>query len=227
MYLNKITKDGYYASGKHTSYIIRKEGNKLYFHDLDISSGYYLHNREVTKYSFVFSVDDFVECDSQGNILPTIKSNIIPRIKGNKMSKNNNVNYIGGEYRVAVCTYDINQTLVVDTYNFKVDIDSTMEVNSLAVVESRNGYGIVRVTELLDNCIDNAEQVKKATAWIVDVIDTSRQDQRKDATRQREYIIQQLDEKKAQMESISMYALLAEHDPEAKKLLESLKELGQ
>ena len=69
--------------------------------------------------------------------------------------------------------------------------------------------------------------LKKATAWIVNVVDTSAQDKRKEATRQREYIIQQLDEKKSQMEAISVYALLAKTDKEAAKLLEQLSTLGK
>lgn len=148
----------------------------------------------------------------------------IIEVQSNSTKENimeSNVNYIGGEYKVAKVRY-----FDGGTYNFKADVDLELNENTLVVVESKNGLGLARVVSVYENCIGNAAEIKKATAWIVDVVDMTSQDKRKEATRQREYIIQQLDEKKAQMEAISVYALLAKTDPEANKLLEQLASLG-
>jgi len=144
--------------------------------------------------------------------------------KENRMKTN--VNYIGGEYNVVEVTYDIGGGPAVDTYYFKVDKDVELKEDDLVVVESKRGLGITKVVKVFENNINNADKVKKATAWVVDKIDYSRQQERKEATEKREYILQQLEEKKEQMETIKMYALLAEMDPEAKKLVDELKTLG-
>lgn len=137
------------------------------------------------------------------------------------------VNYIGGEYNIAEVTYDLSSSMpVLNTYYFKVDKDLILKENDLVVVESSKGLSIVRVVATYNNNIHNADKVKKATAWVVDKIDYSRQQSRKEATEKRAYILQQLEEKKEQMETIKMYALLAEMDPEAKKLVDELKTLG-
>ena len=133
-----------------------------------------------------------------------------------------NVNYIGGEYKIVKVKYLDSEKY----YNFKADIDLNVKEDDLVVVESSVGLRLATISSIIPNTIENAETVRKATAWVVNVVDTARQDQRKEATKKREYIIQQLEEKKAQMETISMYALLAKSDPEAKRLLKELKQLG-
>jgi len=57
------------------------------------------------------------------------------------------------------------------------------------------------------------------------LIDMTTHNARIDATKKREYIIQQLEEKKKALEAVSMYQLLADLDPEAKLLVEQLKTL--
>lgn len=144
--------------------------------------------------------------------------------KENKIKTN--VNYIGGEYNIAEVSYDLVEGIVLDTYYFKVDKDITLQQDDLVVVESKKGLGIARIVGVFENNIKNADIVKRATAWVVDKVDYSRQQARKEATEKREYILQQLEEKKEQMETIKMYAMLAEMDPEAKKLVDELKTLG-
>jgi len=166
------------------------------------------------------SRDKWYLCNRHGIALTQIEVDNLNKSKEEQME--NNVNYIGGEYKVVKVKY-------VDggKYNFKADIDMELNENILVVVEAKNGLGLANVVEVFENCVDNAAEIKKATAWIVNVVDTTAQDKRKEATRQREYILQQLEEKKAQMEAISVYALLAQTDKEAAKLLEQLSALGK
>lgn len=157
----------------------------------------------------------------------------IHKVKAKEISMSNknvnyvddrNVNYIGGEYKVAKVRYVEGHQ---QAYNFKVDITMELELNALVVVEASNGLGLGYVVEVFENCVENADEIALAKAWVVNVVDTTMQDKRKDATRKRAYIIQQLDEKKSQMEAISVYALLAKTDPEAAKLMDQLTQLGQ
>jgi hypothetical protein len=178
-----------------------------------------LVKNKVAEDSNIWSHDDFVYVNKQGNLLPNKNK------KEKEMSKN--VNYIGGEYKVVMVSYELVTEMVINEYAFKADIDLKVNEGDLVVVDSTTGLGIAKVTQVLENSIDNANQVKAAKAWVVDVIDTSAQDKRKEATRQREYILQQLKEKKAQMEAVSVYALLAKTDPEAEKLLNQLESLGK
>ena len=136
------------------------------------------------------------------------------------------VNYIGGEYNIVEVSYDLRGGPILGTYYSKVDKDIELKEDDLVVVESKRGLSITRVIEVFENTIGNADIVKQATAWVVDKVDYSRQQARKEATEKRAYILQQLEEKKAQLETIQMYAILAEMDPEAKKLVDELKTLG-
>lgn len=212
MYLRDITKEMTYwcriYKGKPGDYIVYCSfyNNMLYW-DSDKKT-----TSEVRSVSSIWEHGDFVECDEHGKLKQEIK----------EQEMENNVNYIGGDYKVVQVRY-----LNGGIYNFKADVSLALEEDSLVVVEAKNGLGLANVISIFENHIDNAAEVKKATAWVVSVVDTSAQDQRKEATRQRAYIIQQLDEKKSQMESISVYALLAKTDPQAAKLLEQLGELGK
>lgn len=136
-----------------------------------------------------------------------------------------NVNYIGGNYKIAAVHY-LNADPYTIPYVFKVDIDTEIKEGDTAVAESSKGLGLVKVVKVLDNNMENAAEVKRATAWIIQVVDMSRQLARKEATERREYLLNQLEEKKQQVEAINMYKLLAEIDPEAAKMLEELKKLS-
>jgi hypothetical protein len=159
---------------------------------------------------------DFKPCSYDGVIIDKYEVK-----KEKEMSKD--VNYVGGEYKVVGVKY-VDSSLT--KYYFKIDADIEVEEGTLLVVEDKNGYGIANVVEVVANSIENADAIAKATAWVVDVIDTSRQDERKDATKKRKYIIQQLEERKKAMEAVSVYQALANVDETSAKLLEELKSLG-
>lgn len=141
----------------------------------------------------------------------------------NKENEMENVNYIGGEYNVVAVEY-INDR--GNKWFFKADVSLNLGTNDLVVVESRNGYGICKVISKFENNLENAAIVNKATAWVVDKVDTTNQDKRKEATKRREYLVKQLEEKKQQFQVTQMYELMAKVDPEAAKLLDELKLLN-
>ena len=174
----------------------------------------WINANEVKNDSIVWEHTDYEYCDKYGIEIDKIKIKKEPKMK-------REVNYIGGDYKIAMCSYK-GETR---QYAFKMSIDTVVPDNAICVVESSNGYDLVRIVEVLDNNIDNAEVVSKATAWVVDVIDMTTHNARIDATKKREYIIQQLEEKKKALEAVSMYQLLADLDPEAKLLVEQLKTL--
>lgn len=144
----------------------------------------------------------------------------IINIKEDKMSRD--VNYIGGEYKVVEVNYQGSNI----NYYLKIDVDVEVKVGDLVCTESSQGLVIATVKTVLDNSIGNAPFVQRAKAWVVCVIDYSRQQARKEATEKRDYILKQLEEKRQQMEVVNMYALLAKMDPEAERLLTELKSLG-
>lgn len=159
------------------------------------------------------------------NLKSKVMSSRVRQIYKEHAMENVNVNYVGGEYNV-VKVYYISMDST-KTYNFKIDADIEVTEGDILVVEASNGLGLVCVKEFITNSIVNAKEVKKATAWVVDKVDMSRQKERKEATYKREYIIQQLEEKKKQMEAVEIYAFLAKIDPEAEKLLTELKSLSK
>ena len=162
---------------------------------------------------------DFVLCDRNGNIL----SNKQQQQEEKEMSKN--VNYIGGRYKLVSCTYEVNGAML-KSYIFKADCTLDIKENDLVVVESTYGFGLCRVLEIHEDNLDNADLAKIAKAWIVDKVNMESHNAKKIATERREYVLNKLEEKKAQMETLKMYALLAEMDPEAKELVTELKQLG-
>lgn len=144
-------------------------------------------------------------------------------IKGNSML--NNVNYIGGDYNLVEVSFELNGPNLGKQYIYKVDIDMKLEEGELVVVESSTGYGLVRVIKVFKDNLLNTEKAKKAKAWVASKLNLENHLMKKEATERREYIMNKLEEKSKQMETIKMYALLSELDPEAKKLVDELKTL--
>jgi len=199
-YLISVSKNGVYRfMNEHSSY---NDEHKFILSDL------------VKSDSSVWEHNDFEYCDRQGNIKEVKKGKIMNKVK--------DVNYIGGEYKVVKVHYLNEKT----TYNFKIDAALTVNPGDIVVVESTRGLGLCEVEEVYDNVIANADEIKVATAWVVNIVDMTAHKQRQDATAKRGYILQQLEEKKKQLEAISVYQLIADIDPEAKKLVDELKALG-
>lgn len=151
--------------------------------------------------------------------------------KEEKMAKNKN--YIGGSYKIVKVTYmmpdDIDTAggMLGHTYNFKCDIDVDIVKGNVVAVDSSNGLGLCTVLEVIPDTYENAAEVQKANAWVVDKINMDRHNAKKTATDRQKWLISKLEEKKKQMAVTDMYALIAESDPEAKKLVEELKSLPE
>lgn len=180
---------------------------------------YYKHGSNlytIPSVSTLNNYKDFILCDNNGNILNN-------KLEEKEMSKS--VNYIGGSYKLVSCTYEVNSPMI-KSYVFKADCTLDIKDNDLVVVESTNGFGLCRVLEIHEDNLDNADLAKIARAWIVDKVNMENHNAKKLATERREYVLNKLEEKKAQMETLKMYALLAEMDPEAKELVTELKQLG-
>jgi len=223
MYLDDATpgtflKRCYKGENIVTDYIISISLNRKLRYYNRVNSNRYEASSPVRANSGTLDHNDFEYCDQNGELIKEIKM----------VNKENDVNYIGGDYQIVEVSYTTNtgEFPTIHSYYFKCDIDIEVTEGDLMVVESKRGLGIVGVIKCFTNCLENAEIVKKATAWIVCKIDYSRQKARKEATERRVYVIQQLEEKKQQMDAINMYALLAETDKDAAKLLEELKTLG-
>ncbi len=132
-----------------------------------------------------------------------------------------NVNFVGGEYNVVA----IKLSGKAGLYNFKIASDIPVSEDSLVAYHSAKGLGIGTVKKAYTNTFENAEEISKATAWIINVVDNTDHLNRIKASAKREYIVKQLEERKQAMEASQVYEALGSIDPIAKKLLKQLKKL--
>jgi hypothetical protein len=120
---------------------------------------------------------------------------------------------------------------VSNPYIYKCDISNgttpDVQVGDMVVVENSKGYNLGIVTDVYTDSFQNAAIAKQATAWVVDKVDMTRHIKKLEATVRRDYILTKLSERQEQIQANQMYALLAQVDPEAKKLLEELTELSK
>ena len=166
--------------------------------------------------------DDLVEVDNNGKLLAAQPEEVI-------MSKN----YIGGNYYYVGVRHDVNSKdiFIANPYIYKCDISNgttpDVQVGDMVVVENSKGYNLGIVTEVYIDSFQNAAVAKQATAWVVDKVDMARHLKKVEATVRRDYLLTKLNERQEQVQATQMYALLAQVDPEAKKLLEELTELSK
>ena len=188
--------------------------NKLYFKVDRLGKGTYVGGGEVS--STVLSSNELVECDKNGKILEE------------EFAMSRDVNYFGVDYKFVGITHDVNDVVLPGTkvYVYKCSNNLDVQKDDVVVVENKTGLVLGRVSEIYEDNISNAHLSKVATAWIVDRVDMAAQAQRRLATERREYVLNKLQEKQKQVETIKMYEYLANVDPEAKGLLEELKSFG-
>ena len=109
----------------------------------------------------------------------------------------------------------------------KIDMKLEDELPAFAIVDANNVYKVVTVEELFSNNFENADKSNKATHWIVDTVDDDKYIKRRQSAIRREFVLKQLQERKERLEEVKIYEMLAEQDPDAKKLLEELKTLEE
>lgn len=189
--------------------------DELYFKVDRLGKGYYVHNSGKVSEQVLMS-DELVECDKNGKILEE------------EFAMSRDVNYFGVDYKFVGITHDVNDVVLPGTkvYVYKCSNNLDVQKDDVVVVENKTGLVLGRVSEIYEDNISNAHLSKVATAWIVDRVDITAQAQRRLATERREYVLNKLQEKQKQVETIKMYEYLANVDPEAKGLLEELKSFG-
>ena len=157
------------------------------------------------------------------DITPTYKDNTM--ITSNKDNKRMaNIEFIGSDYSILLTNEG--EEFMSEAYKVDNTIASTLMVGDIAVVEVYGGYKLVTVATVLPNTLENAEDAAHAKAWVVNKLDRTQHLERVEATERHAWVIKQLEEKKKAMDSFQVYAMLANFDGEAAKLIEELKELS-
>jgi hypothetical protein len=189
--------------------------NELYFKVDRLGKGTYVSCGTKVGEQALMS-DALVECDKNGKILEE------------EFAMSRDVNYFGVDYKFVGITHDVNDAVLPGTkvYVYKCSNKLDVQKDDVVVVENKTGLVLGRVSEIYEDNISNAHLSKVATAWVVDRVDITEQAQRRLATERREYVLNKLQEKQKQVETIKMYEYLAAVDPEAKVLLEELKDFG-
>ena len=165
--------------------------------------------------STVLSSNELIECDKNG------------KIKEEEFAMSRDVNYFGVNYKFVGVTHNVNDVSLNSTeYIYKCDNKLDVQKEDIICVENKNGFILGKVVNVYEDTIHNANLSKVATAWVVDRVDITAQAARRVATERRAYVLNKLKEKQEQVETIKMYEYLAAVDPEAKVLLEELKDFG-
>ena len=186
----------------------------LYFQVSNLGRGYYVHNANRVGEQVLMS-NELVECDKTGKILEE------------EFAVSKDVNYFGVNYKFVGVTHNVNDVSLNSTeYIYKCDNKLDVQKDDIICVENENGLILGKVLNVYEDTIHNANLSKVATAWVVDRVDITAQAARRVATERRAYVLNKLKEKQEQVETIKMYEYLAAVDPEAKVLLEELKDFG-
>ena len=186
----------------------------LYFQVGNLGRGYYVHNADRVGEQVLMS-GALVECDKNGKILEE------------EFAVSRDVNYFGVNYKFVGVTHNVNDVALNSTeYIYKCDNKLDVQKEDIVCVENKNGFILGKVVNVYEDTIHNANLSKVATAWVVDRVDITAQAARRVATERRAYVLNKLKEKQEQVETIKMYEYLAAVDPEAKVLLEELKDFG-
>ena len=186
----------------------------LYFQVGNLGRGYYVHNANRVGEQVLMS-NELVECDKNGKILEE------------EFAMSRDVNYFGVNYKFVGVTHNVNDVALNSTeYIYKCDNKLDVQKEDIICVENKNGFILGKVVNVYEDTIHNANLSKVATAWVVDRVDITAQAARRVATERRAYVLNKLKEKQEQVETIKMYEYLAAVDPEAKVLLEELKDFG-
>ena len=186
----------------------------LYFQVGNLGRGYYVHNG-IRVGEQVLMSNELVECDKNGKILEE------------EFAMSRDVNYFGVNYKFVGVTHNVNDVSLNSTeYTYKCDNKLDVQKEDIVCVENKNGFILGKVVNVYEDSILYANLSKVATAWVVDRIDITAQAARRVATERRAYVLNKLKEKQEQVDTIKMYEYLAAVDPEAKVLLEELKDFG-
>lgn len=131
-------------------------------------------------------------------------------------------------HKIALVVFDLNQPADIQKeYAYRTTIP--VEKGTICVVEvtsnGRPDLKLVEVVHVIEDTLENSHIANKATKYIVDAVDLSSHKERLEKTERLKYVKNKLEERKAKIEEIAVFELLAKADPEAAKLLEEMKTL--
>ena len=149
----KVSWDGLYI-------MYRPEYDKWVYYEYLDSVSSFVERGDVS--DEVINSEDLVKCVLMSNGTLQIRDDKF-KLKENEMGKD--VNYVGGDYKIAVVTYEVNEeNLKGRRYNFKCDIDIEIAEGDLVVVEDSNGFNLVKVIKSLENCMQNCMELYQILA---------------------------------------------------------------
>ena len=108
-------------------------------------------------------------------------------------------------------------------YAYLTNMDD-LEINDFVVVDCANGLQVCRVTKLIGL---TANQINKASAWVVSKVDLAQHDKNLQAQEKIQEIQNKVAERKSQIEGQVILAQMAESDPTMKSLLQELGSLDE
>lgn len=104
-------------------------------------------------------------------------------------------------------------------YDF-LNEDATIEPGDKVVVESSNGLGIAVVHHVIDSS-------PKATAWVVQKIDLTTHNARKEKMAKLKSLKAQMEARRKKLEAEHLYKLMAQEDPTMASLLGAYQALSE
>ena len=158
-----------------------------------------------------------------------------------RLQKVGNISWLEKNYKFKDIAFSLDELIVLNASKDKKNIQEFGKILSELVndvfIPIAAGGGIRTVEDakflfengadkLVINTILYENLSKVATAWVVDRVDITAQAARRVATERRAYVLNKLKEKQEQVDTSKIYEYLAAVDPEAKVLLEELKDFG-
>ena len=115
--------------------------------------------------------------------------------------------------RVGIFYTDMNLQVgdVVVYERTQIDKNTAREISDK---DMDNQWSVGVITNADPDCVT-------AQTWVIDVVDTSRHEQRKAAAKELKKIKAKLDQKKKQFQDMELLRLIAQSDPETAQLLET------
>ena len=110
-------------------------------------------------------------------------------------------------------------------YNFITDIEG-LEQDDVVVVDTRNGLALATFFEY-DELGFGETGAKKPTKWIIQKVDLEKHLARVEAAEKAEELKRAMEEKRKQTQELEVYRILAEKDPEMKKMIEEFEKLQE
>jgi uncharacterized protein (DUF1919 family) len=117
--------------------------------------------------------------------------------------------------KIAVISFEVGYNHY-KPYDFKTDLD--LKEGDLVVCDTARGYNVGQVVGI-------KESSKSATKWIVCKVDLEAHQKRLEHEKKLAEIKAKMEQRRKKLESLQIYRMLAQEDPEMAKLLKEYEEL--